>query len=917
MAKPFQKQKPKVSKDTGNYVFSNFTEGLYQLDTPRGLPEQLGSLAITDGRNVFTERGALIPQYGYLEKAKIPAGEAIVGVTEDSKSNSSVFIMCMSGSIYYYSSYNGLKKYKTVTDFLSEDIIYTRMNNNVVIGVGTNAFTFGGYYKESEYVEIINGANVQNFGSYITLEVPYKYEEYFWRGKIVAIPDVGAFNINSITASTAYTYSPIKFSSLNIDNEWTLEGEISVNDSKRNVMIDPATGFGLTIASKVIEGSETTTVTKEVTKYQCYKYTFDGTGNNKALTTNMKGIKKSGYFYTQGEAKLNKLLFRYEDGSKLAPDGYKLTQTTYTAQIATFTAKYQTGVQSMSGNSANKFGCKALNTKPVPDNFGYAGTLTRYPDGDVKETVTEKVPAGTSKTMYNVTFTIPLGSTTLTFTTADINAGTYTWSIHNDVANKKFVLQLKSGSTTIASKDLANTSSEQLKCYSQNPDGYSSNGIKLKDANGEVLNHELGGVLSMVATPYNEEVNMDNLNTNTCSVGEQTLLPITLVYKPEDKALPEQPIVPKLFGSATNRLLIYDVSGTIYYSAVGILDEFSEEAGAGYFRDFYNDTSECLGIEDYLNGCLITKQNGLYYVTINDLFNSQSVSADSTIGLNIKKVSEIGQEYAGDHIIVSDIVYAFDSNSGSLVIGCYQNAFGNVVSGEVLVPSEYVGSVDLGITEQRRKLVYSSEAEVFILYYGASMKDGLVLTKTGSLFPRQLNKPMFDFVRFNQGIMSVADDGSISMDFKRGTIVPELSPVAVFEQIGLAGSNLIQCSIIEVIELNGINYQLEVANAGVSVQKITSQMDVTVDNIGLPPLLYSTDTRKNDSFGTMPNEEDLSLKELSMIKDVTKWALKKSNLTRIYAPASGREGVRLTFEFQPNVAFCLVGIRLADFSRGE
>ena len=54
-----------------------------------------------------------------------------------------------------------------------------------------------------------------------------------------------------------------------------------------------------------------------------------------------------------------------------------------------------------------------------------------------------------------------------------------------------------------------------------------------------------------------------------------------------------------------------------------------------------------------------------------------------------------------------------------------------------------------------------------------------------------------------------------------------------------------------------------------------------------------------------------------MIKDVTKWALKKSNLTRIYAPASGREGVKLTFEFQPNVAFCLVGIRLADFSRGE
>ena len=90
-----------------------------------------------------------------------------------------------------------------------------------------------------------------------------------------------------------------------------------------------------------------------------------------------------------------------------------------------------------------------------------------------------------------------------------------------------------------------------------------------------------------------------------------------------------------------------------------------------------------------------------------------------------------------------------------------------------------------------------------------------------------------------------------------------------------------------------------------------------VDNIELPPLLYSYDDRLNDSFGILPKEELLSLKELKMDRNVTKWANKRSNLTRIYAPASGRDGVRLTFEFQPNVAFCLAGIKLADFSKGE
>ena len=55
----------KPAKDNGNYVFGNFDIGLYYLDTPRFLGEQLSSLALVGGQNVWTEKGALVPQYGY------------------------------------------------------------------------------------------------------------------------------------------------------------------------------------------------------------------------------------------------------------------------------------------------------------------------------------------------------------------------------------------------------------------------------------------------------------------------------------------------------------------------------------------------------------------------------------------------------------------------------------------------------------------------------------------------------------------------------------------------------------------------------------------------------------------------------------------------------------------------------------
>ena len=95
MSTPFMKQKPKSRPVKGQCTFADFSEGLYLLDTPRGLGEQLGSLAITGGRNVFTEKGSLVPQFGYDIKGKLPDGEIIASITKDTLSSSSFYILTL------------------------------------------------------------------------------------------------------------------------------------------------------------------------------------------------------------------------------------------------------------------------------------------------------------------------------------------------------------------------------------------------------------------------------------------------------------------------------------------------------------------------------------------------------------------------------------------------------------------------------------------------------------------------------------------------------------------------------------------------------------------------------------------------------------------------------------------------------
>lgn len=874
----FVKKTIKPAKNDGRYIFADFSTGLYLLDTPRGIGEQLASLALKGGRNIWTEYGALVPQYGYMTKGQLPEIERVVGITKDSKSSASVFILTMLGNVYYYSAYDGLRKYKTSFESIEDGALFTRMNNDLILCSGGATSMFGAYYKESQYEEIVSNATASNYGSYAVISVPYKYVDYFWRGKKIAIKGIGGFNITSIVDSIMQVATSIPFSNLANTLDWTLKSHIVVKDSE-NVTANLDATSGLSVSSVVTkhEGTSSTVTTKTLT-HECYKVTRVW---NEGL-----GFPDSGYVYLpKGSGVKTKLLASNSSFSQTN------SQSSLRPIALTISgAKTYEVVSEVNGNVAT------YSSLQVPPKNHYK--LTRYSAGDLYNVKTESV-SGPEYYTHVITFNIPLADgTVLTYSTNDLATGEYEWAISNDKNTREIVVTISAGDTIVAQKIFTNGG--LLKCVQDNPDGEIARGLcAYIDSTGTVKNTTTEGSIELTIVPIDKETSLDNLTQSSVSIGEQTLLPIDLIFKPEDSAISQTTIVPKLLGSANNRLLIYDVNGNVYYSAVGILDDFKEADGAGYFGSFYNDTSECLAIEDYLNGALITKQNGLYYVTVSDTVTN-GVSGNS--GLNITKVSEIGQQYAGDHVIVGEKVYAFDSNSGSIVLACTQNMFGNVVSGKILVASEYIDSVNLGISEQRRKFVHNNEANCFILYYGEHLDKGLVLTSTGSLFPRELDIKIFDCVRFNQGTLSITREGLISQDFKKGTIILNKTPIAEFEAIGLKDNRCICSSILEVTELNGIEYNITTSNAGVSYQHINPSINYGLNDTKLPPMVYSDKDKKlySDSF------------ELT-----SKWAAKKSNLTRVYAPMSGRDGISISLEFAANQAFCLAALRLPDFSQGE
>lgn len=593
--------------------FIDFSKGLYLIDTPRSLPEQLTSLAMTGGRNIWSEKGALVSQHGYLVNGKIDNGEQIVGWTGVVDSTSNFFIVTLSGKVYLYSAREGLKQYATTLESVTNPIL-TRRGKDMIIHTGGSTHLFGAYYSEAEYVNIVSGIELSDFTTYYEFVVPIEYSKYFWNGKSLCIDKQHQFEV----------------------------------------------------------------------------------------------------------------------------------------------------------------------------------LLTRISD------------------------------------------------------NKKQIIV-------------------RVRCLE-------SEHISIPDP---------------------------------VEVGEKALLPITLVYEPENiepttptqpstatqepTAEPTEPITPQLMAVCDNRLFIVDVSGYVYYSAIGVVDNFKEVQGAGKFGGFYNDTSKALAIEKYANGGIIVKEDGIYYFTI------------SNRNLDIARIFTGGQQYASDHVIVGDKVYAYDTNAGSIVNAVQINVFGSAVSGKPVISSEFLNAENMGINSSLRYLTYNAESGVFILYYGTNLNKGLVLVQSeGTLFPRELNKDILGFIGFNQGVLFLTEDGEIVQDFKKGSVVPNLAPVVDFEPIGLRGNALSMCTIVEITELNGLQYEITTSNAGQAYQRISPPAILGNGEEYLPPLLYSNRDRIYSSFA-----------------ELTKWAQKKSQISRVYAPLSGREGVAISLQFPANTDFCLTQLSLPDFSQGE
>ena len=605
----------------GNYIFADFSGGLYLLDTPRSMGEQLATLALVGGRNVWSEKGALIPQYGYTKLGTIPTEDKVIAVSKDAQNSSSFFVVTLSGVVYFYTAWQGLKKYKTTLPSelaLGSNIVTARKGDNLVLASGTLKYQFGSYYKNSAEVVIENNASITTLNSIYSITVKYENKDYYWNNKHILVK----------------------------------VGDTSVHVKVTGVQID------------------------------------------------------------------------------------------------------------------------------------------------------------------------------------------------------------KDNTTSVIVRAIAIDTQQDL------------------------------------------------TGTNNVTIAEKAIRPITMVYKPEDTQTGGGSITigtPKVMEFAGNRLVVTDETGNIYYSQIGAIDDaFNQKYGAGYIKDFYEDISEVLDFEDFLGGCLIFKQNGIYFLKV-----EQTTSGTST---SVQKVAQVGQEYASDHVIVREKVYAYDSNSGSIVLAAAQNVFGSLVAGKTIITSEYLNSQDFGIASTKRFLTYNAENEVLILYYGENLNKGIViLDNIYSLFPRELDKPMFSYLGFNQGIAGITQTGEIIQDFKKGTVIENLTSIANFEAIGLRDNRMICSSILEVTELNNISYNISLSNSGYSFQRIVPSNGQGVigrgdllSNNNIPLMLYSEQDKLFDRF---------SMK--------AKWAGKQSNVTRIYAPMSGKEGVSIGIEFPANEAFCLAALRLADFSQGE
>lgn len=759
--------------DTSQALFTDFSKGLYLLDTPRGYGDQLASLALTGGRNIWSEKGALIPQYGYDTKATIPNNEKVLLISDDDQSSSSVFLVTQDidtnkGNVYLYTASQGLKKYKTQIPSITTPIISARTGSNLILTTAGVNYEIGAYYPESEEVTLETALPISTYSTYYEITIDESQKDFYWNGKelgiksenkIVPVKVVSMYNSPASTP-TEVTAEDMDDYIINGDTV-RIEGQLNVTD------LDTQT------VSKIFKTEESDDCNIKI-EYNVHNLfiTIKDQPNELGLSKGLgKMITEIGLYNYKMDISPNKIYFElYKEG-------------------------------------------KFVDSANISDLFkDFNNWFVEYYSRQVD---TENI---------------------------DI--------YRNDENISKDIID----DTRLRMVTLQGTAHQTL--------------------------------------------------TGNVDLVEKTINTLTFKYIPEEptESNPERTITPSVMGFCANRLCISDVGGVIYYSGIGVVDNFQEILGAGYFRDFSDDNSACLSLEDYYNGVLITKQNGLYFLAFGT-DSTDSVSADSSIGIKIKKIAQIGQEFAKDHVIIDKQIIAYDSNSASLLVAAAVNVFGSLVAGKTLVTSEELNAQSFGIPEGKRQLVYNSESQVLILYYGEQLKNGIVYVPAGkSIFPREMDIAVEDFQMFNQGVVGVSEDGKIFQDFKKGTLIEGFSSIANFEPIGLRDNRIICASLLEISELNNIEYDLATTNTQTSLQHIQPPNSMSSNKINTPPMLYS-DKKANLIYNSYSTQR--------------KWADKMSNCTRIYAPLSGRYGVSLSFEFPKAEAFCLAAIRINDFSQGD
>lgn len=425
--------------------------------------------------------------------------------------------------------------------------------------------------------------------------------------------------------------------------------------------------------------------------------------------------------------------------------------------------------------------------------------------------------------------------------------------------------------------------------------------LEFNDINNniETANGETGFIIGIGDNLYLAEKTVRTLDSAT-----------EFVWLPENGSgsISTQPIVPKMMAVVLNRLWVVDQDNIIFYSAVGNMTSFDEANGAGYFYGFYNDTSEILSVEEYFSGALITKKNGMYHakLTTKEYSYTDNIYGTAENYVNITKVNNIPQKYPGDHVIIGDEVIAYDAVSGNLVQAAYINYFGNLQQGNILLHGSEMASEELGLTSAvNRILGYNYQEEVLIIYYGYGLRNCLLIQRNLSMFPRELDKLLLDVKMFSLGLVCFTSDGKILNDFKRGKVIPNITPVAEFEPIALKGNKLLCGNILEFTELNNENFTLTTLNAGVATQEVTPSMLNRDEEVGeiLPNMLYSNQSNPTINSDTTAGN--------------SKWVYQKSACVRVAAPLSGRDGIKIRMEFPENSNFILCAIYIPDFSRGE